>query len=300
MLLKGMTPNCPNQSCSSFETKDFVRKNGRFYRRCESRFIARFICIQCRRSFSHATGTLEYRQKKRRENTVLRNLLASSISLRRSALVLGLSRTTVDRKFIYLAKKAKLSQQEFLKSIRGTVTDMQFDDLITTEHTKLKPVTVSLAVDKKRRFILGIEVGRIPAFGHLAKLSRNKYGPRPSEHLATLESLFETITKTLSKEVRIESDEHTFYPLMVKKYAPHAEHLRYKGGRGCVVGQGELKRLGHDPLFTLNHTCAMLRANINRLVRKTWCTNKKIERLKMHLDIFIDFYNQTYLPEFIK
>lgn len=290
-----MTPHCPNSACTSFESKEFVRKNGSFYRRCESRYIARFICLQCKKSFSHATGTLEYRQRKRRENLLFRNLLASSVSMRRSALILGVSRTTIDRKFVYLAKKAKLSQEEFLKSIRGTVTDMQFDDLITTEHTKLKPVTVSLAVDKKRRFILGVEVGKIPAFGHLADLSRKKYGPRKNEHQATLENLFEVITQTLSKEVTIESDEHKLYPPVVKKFAPKAEHLRYKGGRGCIVGQGELKKLGRDPLFTLNHTCAMLRANINRLVRKTWCTNKKLDRLKMHLDIFVDFYNQTYL-----
>ncbi|MFA7613166.1 MAG: hypothetical protein WCY48_02950, partial [Candidatus Caldatribacteriota bacterium] len=149
-----MTPNCPNSTCHFFGSKEFVRKNGRFYRRCESRYIARFICLHCRKSFSHATGTLEYRQKKRRENSILRNLLASGISLRRSAFILGVSRTTIDRKVVYLAKKARLSQQEFLNSIMGTVTDMQFDDLITTEHTKLKPLTVSLAVDKKRRFIL--------------------------------------------------------------------------------------------------------------------------------------------------
>lgn len=293
--IKGMTPHCPNSSCTFFESKEFVRKNGHFYRRCESRNIARFICLKCKKSFSHATGTLEYRQKKRRENLLLRNLLASSISLRRSSLILGISRTTVDRKFVYLAKKARLSQDEFLKSIRGTVSEMQFDDLITTEHTKLKPVTVSVAVDKKRRFILGVEVGKIPAFGKLSHLSVKKYGTRRSEHQKTLEKLFKNISETLSKQVRIESDEHNLYPLVVKKYAPHAKHLRYKGGRGCVVGQGELKKLGYDPLFTLNHTCAMLRANINRLVRKTWCTNKKLEKLKMHLDIFVDFYNQVYL-----
>ena len=290
-----MTPHCPNSTCNSFGSKKFVRKNGRFYRRCESRYIARFICIQCKKSFSHATGTLEFRQKKRRENSILRKLLASSVSLRRSALILGVSRTTIDRKLIYLAKKARRSQEEFLKSIRGTVTDMQFDDLITTEHTKLKPLTVSLAVDKKRRFILGAEVGKIPAFGHLAELSRRKYGMRPSEHQKVLEKLFRTVAPALIKEPLIESDEHNLYPYVVKKYAPRAEHIRHKGGRGCIVGQGELKKLARDPLFTLNHTCAMLRANINRLVRKTWCTNKKIERLKMHLDIFIDFYNQTYL-----
>ena len=290
-----MTPSCPNSTCHFFGSKEFVRKNGHFYRRCESRYIARFICLHCRKSFSHATGTLEYGQKKRRENSILRNLLASGVSLRRSAFILGVSRTTIDRKVVYLAKKARLSQQEFLKSIKGTVTDMQFDDLITTEHTKLKPLTVSLAVDKKRRFILGAEVGKIPAFGHLAELSRRKYGTRPNEHQSALENLFKTVTPTLIKEPLIESDEHSLYPYVVKKYAPRAEHLRYKGGRGCIVGQGELKKLGHDPLFTLNHTCAMLRANINRLIRKTWCTNKKIERLKMHLDIFIDFYNQSYL-----
>lgn len=290
-----MTPSCPNSLCPSFGSKEFIRKNGSFYRRCESRKIARFICIKCKKSLSHATGTLEYRQRKRRINRLFRDLLASSVSMRRSALILKVSRTTIDRKFVYLAKKAKLSQEDFLKSIKGTMTNVQFDDLITIEHTKMKPVTVSLAVDKKKRFILGCEIGRIPAFGHLSKLSRKKYGYRLSEHQQCLENLFKKITPTFSKAVMIESDEHSFYPPIVKRYAPDAKHVRHKGGRGCIVGQGELKKLGYDPLFTLNHSCAMLRANINRLVRKTWCTNKKLERIKMHLDIFIDFYNQVYL-----
>lgn len=292
-----MRPSCPNSSCTSFESKKFVRKNGYFYRRCESRKIARFICLECKKSFSHATGTLEYRQRKRRINGLLRDLLASSVSLRRSALILKVSRTTIDRKFVYLAKKAKLSQADFLKSIKDTVTGVQFDDLITIEHTKMKPVTVSLAVDKKKRFILGCEIGRIPASGPLAKISREKYGYRPSEHQHCLEALFKNILPTFAKEVTLESDEHSLYPQVVRKYVPHAEHIRHKGGRGCIVGQGELKKLGFDPLFTLNHSCAMLRANINRLVRKTWCTNKKIDRIKMHLDIFTDFYNQVYLRQ---
>jgi hypothetical protein len=39
----------------------------------------------------------------------------------------------------------------------------------------------------------------------------------------------------------------------------------------------------------------MLRANINRFIRKTWCSTKKPEELQKHLDIFICFYNQVYL-----
>lgn len=296
-----MTPSCPNSVCPYFETKEFVRKNGYFIRRCESRPIARFICKKCRKSFSHATGTLEFRQRKRRINSKLKGLLASSVSLRRCAFLLGVSRTTVDRKFLYLAKKANLSQKKFLESISGTVAHLQFDDLITSEHTKLKPVTVSLAVDKKRRFILGTEVGKIPAFGHLSELSKSKYGHRENQHQQTLERLFQNIVPTLSKDVTIESDEHRLYRPITKSYLPKVQnHLQYKGGRGCIVGQGELKRLGRDPLFTLNHSCAILRANMNRLVRKTWCTSKKLDRIKMHLDIFIDFYNQRYLPTRMK
>jgi len=39
-----------------------------------------------------------------------------------------------------------------------------------------------------------------------------------------------------------------------------ATHRTVKGRRGSIAGQGELKKIGFDPLFSLNHTCAMLRA----------------------------------------
>ncbi|MCP4050867.1 MAG: transposase, partial [bacterium] len=70
-----------------------------------------------------------------------------------------------------------------------------------------------------------------------------------------------------------------------------ASHEKSKGEKGCVAGQGELKKVRIDPLFAINHTLAMLRANINRLVRKTWCTTKKPERLLDHLAIYTWFHN---------
>jgi hypothetical protein len=70
------------------------------------------------------------------------------------------------------------------------------------------------------------------------------------------------------------------YPVFINKFLPTCEHKQYKGGKGCLARQGELKKLGHDPLFIINHTMANLRANINRHLRKTWCTTKKLEMLK--------------------
>ncbi len=191
--------------------------------------------------------------------------------------------------------KAKIQHRKFLKNREGKVLHLQFDDLITIEHTKLKPLSISLAVDAKNRHILGARVSRIGAFGHLAELSRRKYGKRLNRHGQGLNQLFQMIAPTINSSALIESDEHKRYPEFVSKYLPNREYKQYKGGRGCVAGQGELKKLGFDPLFILNHSCAMLRANINRLIRKTWCTTKRPARLQMHLDIFIDFYNRTYL-----
>jgi len=226
---------------------------------------------------------------------LLLHLLSASVSMRRSAKILKIHRTTVKRKVKFLAMKARLSQKKFLQKINGQVSSMQFDDLITIEHTKLKPLAVTLAVDTEKRFILGAQVSTIPAFGLLAKRSRQKYGRRKSTHKKGLEKLFVEIKDSIKANALIESDKDTTYPPFVKKHFPHAKYETYKGGRGCVAGQGELKKLYFDPLFTLNHTCAILRANINRLVRKTWCTTKDPEMLKNHLDIFIDYYNSQLL-----
>ena len=58
-----------------------------------------------------------------------------------------------------------------------------------------------------------------------------------------------------------------------------------------------MKQLRFDPLFSLNHTCAMLRANINRLFRRTWCTTKRKDRLEQHLAVYMDFHNRILLKE---
>jgi hypothetical protein len=214
--------------------------------------------------------------------------------MRRIALLLNIHRTTVARKLAFLATLAQERQQELLASL-PKVRQVQFDDLVTLEHTKCKPLAVSLAVEEGSRLLLGFEVSRIPASGPLAKLSREKYGHRPNERPRALHALLEKVRGALHQDVSFRSDEDPVYPSIVQRHYPGAQHHRHPGGRGCVTGQGELKKLVFDPLFSLNHTCAMLRANINRLFRRTWCTTKKKEWLERHLAVYMDFHNQILL-----
>lgn len=289
-----MIRKCPNPYCACPEN---IIRDGTFRRLEDSKTIQRYRCKSCSTRFSNATFSTTYRQKRRRVNSKLLQLLASGISMRRSAILLNVNRKTIERKLPYLAALCRIRNRKRLLKFKGRIHNIQIDDLITKENSKLKPLSVSIAVDENRRIILGAEVSKIPAFGHLAKIAIKKYGTRKDEHLEGLTRLFQIISPLVTSEVLIKSDEHQRYPGFISAYLPKAKHLSFKSERGCVAGQGELKKTIFDPLFIVNHTCAVLRANINRLIRKTWCTTKDPMRLKDHLDVFIYFYNDQLLKK---
>jgi hypothetical protein len=95
----------------------------------------------------------------------------------------------------------------------------------------------------------------------------------------------------ITKKAIIKSDENPHYSNDVKNFFPSSPHLIYKGRRGCVVGHRELKAGGFDPIFSLNHTAAMLRANINRLFRRIWNTIKKQIALEWHIALYCWYHN---------
>jgi len=215
--------------------------------------------------------------------------------MRRSSKILRLNRKTVERKLIFLGEKCRQKNLSLLRKRKKKIHDIQIDDLVTKENSKLKPLSITVAVDKKNRMILGAEVSQIPSFGHLAHMSRKKYGYREDKHCEGLKKLFETIERFVHREACVESDCHQKYQHYISIYLPHAKHITFESEKASVVGQGELKKIRFDPLFTINHTLAMMRANINRLIRKTWCTTKDPVRLKDHIDIFIYYYNKKIL-----
>jgi len=220
----------------------------------------------------------------------------SGVSQRRSAKILKIHPITVARKLKFLGLKARHFNFCYRKK-RSLVYEMQFDDLETIEHTKLKPLSITLAVEKRTRLILGFEVSRMPAKGLLVKKSIKKYGYRKDERAEARNRLFRRIKGVIYERAHIESDKNPHYPIDVKNHFPNCTHQTIKGSRGCITGQGELKKIKFDPLFSLNHTYAMFRANINRLIRKTWCTTKKMQGLIDHLEIYMRYHNEVLIPQ---
>lgn len=284
-------PNCSFRCCGS-EKRITIIKKGFFRRKSDSRLIRRFFCQQCCRYFSNATSHPAVNQKKRNKNEQLRKLLASGISLRRASRELHLSRTTVNRKLIYLGEQSRLKlREQNLHLAKASV--VEFDDQETFEHSKCKPLSITIAVESKTRRILGFEISQMNAKGHLTKIALKKYGRRKDTRALARKRLFGSLKSLVSETATFKSDENPHYPADVKFHFPLSTHLTFKGQRGSIVGQGELKKVRFDPLFSLNHTCAMTRANINRLFRKTWCTTKNPARLADHLAIYANYHNNN-------
>ena len=286
-----MCPECPN--CPDGSAR--VVRNGHFFRRSDSRKIQNFLCRACGRYFSSATFSDCYRQKKRRINEPVRQMFSRGMAMRDIAASVHVSRTTIARRLVFLGEQARRRNAALLEEIFseiGPPEAVQYDDLITAEHTKCKPVSVGLMVQEKTRFILDHSVAQIPAFGHLAAISKAKYGKREDHSRRERHRFFAELAFQYPSINSIRTDNHKHYPVVVGRYFPDVIHHRHKGERGTVQGQGELKRCGRDPLFWVNQTLAMLRSKMSRLQRRSWNLSKKIVSLDHHLAIYSEAHNR--------
>lgn len=265
--------------------------HGSYRRSCDSRTVERFRCRLCGKTFSNQTFNPTYRQLRPRINHVVRRLLCSKVSMRRIAVHLGIDRKTVKRKFLYHAEQARLRQKRRLEEL-ADVDMIMADEMETFEHTKCKPLSIALAVVPGSRIILGAVSSEMPAKGPLADISRKKYGLRRDDRKDAFKGLLASVRKNLTGDVWVLTDKKSAYRTWVRDSLPGATHYKVKGQRGCIAGYGEMKKTGFDPLFYLNHTAAMVRDNLARMLRRTWCGSKMRTYLQEALDLYVDFHNE--------
>jgi transposase-like protein len=277
------------QLCPHCQATSIIKKNFYFIKHSRS-YIRRFLCLACNKSFSSRTFSPTYKQSKPYLNNPISKLLASGNTERRTAKLLGCSKNTVAKKLLWISKN--------LHSVLPSKHDaqhIQIDELETIEHTKLKPLTIPMCVSHTYK-ILGVAVGMIPAKGHLAEISRKKYGYREDNRAQTLTRLLENLAQTLPVQpLTITTDKHPLYPKLIAKYFPSSKHIQVNAGEHLrkkreLIYTAEMKRL-FDPLFAINQRFAMLRSDIRRLTRRSWCTTKKIENLQSHLELYRAFNN---------
>jgi transposase-like protein len=265
-----------------------IIKKGHFITKWNAQPVPRYLCQACGRGFCSHTRLRTWRQRKPNLNVPIHDLYASGMTQRRLAQVLGVDRKTVIRKFLFMAHLAREAHAHALQAWPAAER-VQFDEMESFEHTKLKPLAIAIAVEEKSGRLLSAQVASMPCGGKLAGISRRKYGyradRRPIARIAALKAVQMARPRTLI------TDAHPAYPGLAKAWLPDCSHLAVKCRMGAKFRpEGSRKNLS-DALFTLNYTAAKIRQDLSRMARRTWVTTKKASRLQAHLDLYVAFNN---------
>ena len=94
-----------------------------------------------------------------------------------------------------------------------------------------------------------------------------------------------TVARCAKDRITVAADALACYPKIIKAAMPQADIKQIPAGRKDPDGR-------FDSLFGINHTCALLRHDLSRLRRKTWVTTKRLDRLFLHLYLYIAYHNK--------
>ena len=289
--------HCPRPDCPSHASRHFRwRRKGRFTRLCDGRSVPRFLCLECHRTFSSQTFRLDYRLRKPRLHLALFKDFVSKSTMRQSARMLGCTRHTVAHRLALLGRHCRAFHESMLERARtsgGVDGVFQLDEFETFEHSRrLKPVTVPVLIERKSYFILHAACATLPARGGLSPLWRKKKeeqerreGKRRSGSLVAVRESFARLARVhrATGPVAVQTDRKSTYKTSLERlFAERLRHERHSS---------KSARNYSNPLFPINHTLAMMRDGLSRLVRRTWAAAKLRDRLELHLWIWIAYRN---------
>ena len=311
--MRNPRPTCPNPDCEHWRDPvatrkqapppaDFYRKNG--YRRAahNRQPVPRYQCRSCGKNFC-ATQVKPIRWQHRPElNRKILALAVSGATMRRMTLLLGCSKSTVQRKIAYLANEARKHHQAFLDDLarHGGTSFVMFDELETFVHARHKQVSVPVAIRVKTGHILAFGVARMPSN---MKLGGAGIGPLPpggstwvyNDRPKIVPGVFAQLAPVLKAKATIATYGEVSYPKWIRQTLPGVVHTRHQSPKENALGRAKKRADGQeretDPLFAINVLFAKARNDLARLGRKTWTTTKSRKALENHLWLWVAWVN---------
>jgi len=289
-------PFCPHASCSEHEPTGSFRfqHRGSYRRSCDGMRVPRFSCCTCERRFSRQTFRFNYRWWRPHVHHDLFRLFVSKVTMRQAARITGLSRDTIARRMRALGVQCHAYHRAQLARGSGLAGTFLMDEMETFETDRLvRPVTVPVLIQAHTLFVIHTETaplpprGRLDAYRQLRKLrDERRFGPRKSGSRQAVRSTLERLRETLARTevLNLITDRKSSYrklvwTLFANRFGSHVQE------------SSQRRRDRSNPLFSINHTLAMLRDGVSRLVRRSWGASKLRERLDDHLWIWVGYRN---------
>lgn len=293
--MRFVPPRCPFVDCPSFVpgARFPWRRRGTYVRACDGRVVQRFLCLTCHGSFSTQSFRFDYRLKNPFIHKHVFGQLVSKVTHRQAARLLGVTRKTVELRMRRLGEHCRLFHAARLagKRIGGI---FQLDEAETFEtNRRLKPVTMPVLIERKTRFIVHTESAPLPARGNLSpkhaarKLAYEALeGKRTSGSRAAVKRCFEALAAHLapSEPLVVQTDRKVTYPGILRDVFTARAVIH-------TTTSSRTKRDGKNLLAAINHTFAMLRDGVSRVVRRTWAHAKWRTRLAQHTWVWVVYRN---------
>jgi transposase-like protein len=287
-------PLCPSRAISPpFRFK----RRGYYFRKCDGRNVQRYQCLTCQRAFSQQTFRTDYRWHLPGLHFRVFEGLVSKTSLRQMARVHGVRRATIERRFVRLGQQAKFFHKAMLQrsSTRGGIHGIfQLDEQETFERDRrLLPVTFAVLIERSSYFIVHGQAAPLASRGHLSDFKKRqrahlekKEGRRKSGSKEAVASCFSALYQAhrMGVGIDLQTDKKSSYNPLFKKAVGNQFASHQTISSRAPRGYGSL-------LFPINHTLAMMRDGISRLVRRSWCVSKLRSRLELHFWVWAAYRN---------
>jgi transposase-like protein len=287
-------PLCPSRT---FGPPFRFKRRGYYLRKCDGRNVQRYQCLTCQRAFSQQTFRTDYRWHLPGLHFRVFEGLVSKTSLRQMARILGVRRTTVERRFVRLGLQAKTFHMAMLErsSKRGGINGIfQLDEQETFEKDRrLRPITLSVLIERSSYFVVHGKAAPLASRGNLSNFKKQQRaclekneGRRKSGSKEAVLSCFCALRQAHRNGVGIDlqTDKKSSYNRLFKKAVGDQFASHQTVSSRAPRGYGSL-------LFPINHTLAMMRDGISRLVRRSWCASKLRSKLELHFWVWAVYRN---------
>jgi transposase-like protein len=289
-------PFCPRPECPTHSTVGFrFRRNGVYQRLCDRVVVPRFKCLSCGKGFSRQTFRVNYRLHRPELDERAAWCFVSKVTMRQAARFLGCRRETIELRLRRFGIQGwAFHAHQLLRIVRagGIEGDFQLDELETFEgDRRLAPVTVPVLIHQSTRMILHSSAGRMGARGNLSphqearrRRREGAVGRRTSESARVVRHSLLTLRGVLKNPSKstLRTDEKRLYTALLRRLSIPIRHEQTNSKK---------PRTTKNPLFPINHTLAMMRDGVSRLVRRSWGASKMRERLTLHLGFYMAWRN---------
>jgi hypothetical protein len=276
---------CPNADCVAHEAPvgRWFWKRGYYKPRHNHQPVPRYQCRHCGGWFSATLEKPKRGQHRPELGARLLPLLVSGVNARRASVILGCSRSTVDRKIRHLVERVKAQHAAFLDDL--FTGHVMLDELITFVHARPKQVSVAMVVRPSTGEVLGFTVCRLAAKG---EAQQRRYDWWRDDRGERIPRLLRDLAPVLKPGAVVSSDAEPSYGKWIRQALPGCQHRPVK----ALVSKLAQKSKERDPLFAINLTFAKMRNDLARLGRKTWTTTKTIDGLERHLWLWVAWNNR--------